>query len=161
MTAVEAFASMAAQFCSWVEAAPVSPDDELAVARRLAARLYAGALDLPLEESRAEGEVEVEVEGTTIERRAIHARFGVLPINMYAAVDPLECPGAEPTVGDVADDLADTYFDVLRGLRLYRSGLPAAAAWQWAFSFRAHWGAHVLGALSALHASSAKSRVAR
>jgi hypothetical protein len=52
----------------------------------------------------------------------------VLPINVYAVVDPLRLPAAVPTVGDLADDLTDTYVEVLRGLILYRAGSMAAAA---------------------------------
>jgi uncharacterized protein DUF5063 len=55
-------------------------------------------------------------------------------------------------VADVADDLADTYRDLWSGLVLYRLGRPEAAAWEWSFSFRAHWGHHVAGARYALHA---------
>lgn len=156
MTSLEYFAAIAAEFCDWVEAKPGDPQEELASARRLAARLYAAALDLP------DGSADfVEQAEDKTSRKAVLKRFAALPINMYAIVDPLALPGddegegggaREPMIGDVADDFTDTYFDIRCGLRLYRSGEHARAAWEWSFSFRTHWGDHLVGALSALQA---------
>ena len=55
---------------------------------------------------------------------------------------------------DLADDLADIYCDVQRGLRAWDAnaeGYVVHAVWNWRFSFQCHWGAHAVSALRALH----------
>jgi hypothetical protein len=149
MSSVKSFASIVEEFCAWVARNPMAPEHELDSARRLAAQLYAAALDLPSGGGPYPAKHAGGLEPT---REAVFKRFACLPINMYASVDPLVVPGDEPGVGDVADDLTDTYFDLLRGLQLYRLGLHDAAASDWSLSFRTHWGEHVVGALSAMQA---------
>lgn len=57
-----------------------------------------------------------------------------------------------PVVGSLSDDLLDVYFDVRRGLDLWKSQAPRAAAiWEWRFHFDTHWGDHAVDALRALH----------
>ena len=65
---------------------------------------------------------------------------------------PYDFNEAEPVVGDLADDLADIYRDIRRGLGKWRLGDSAGAAWEWQFHFAAHWGEHATSALRALHA---------
>lgn len=148
MTPLETFARLAQEFCSWTEAPPRDSQYELGRAQRLLSTLYAAALDLP------EG-VPINAEQPAhgaLSHDAAFRRFGALPVNMYATCDPLVVPCESPEVGDVADDLADIYADLHRGLALYRAGHTGAAAWEWAFHFRAHWGDHAVGALAALQA---------
>ena len=57
-----------------------------------------------------------------------------------------------PLVGDLADDIADIFSDVLTGLKCFDDGRMADAAWEWAFSFQTHWGRHASGAIRTLHA---------
>lgn len=53
----------------------------------------------------------------------------------------------------LADALTDIWRDLQEGLIALRQGASAkAVAWHWQFTFRAHWGAHALDALRALHA---------
>ncbi len=57
-----------------------------------------------------------------------------------------------PVAGSLSDDLLDVYFDVRRGLDLWKSKAPRAAAiWEWRFHFDSHWGDHAVDALRALH----------
>jgi hypothetical protein len=58
---------------------------------------------------------------------------------------------AEVVTGDVADDLADTYSDVKAGLLLLERGDAEGALWHWIWTFKLHWGTHVVNALHALH----------
>lgn len=148
MTPLETFALLAHEFCSWTEAPPMDENAELRCARRLLSRLYAAALDLP-EGVPTDDE---RVVGAALGYKDAFRRFGALPINMYETCDPLILLGEEPAVGDVADDLADIYADLQRGLAMYRAGELDAAAWEWSFSFRYHWGDHAVGALGALQA---------
>ena len=55
-------------------------------------------------------------------------------------------------MGDVGDDLLDTYKDIKAGCQLVDQGCPADALWHWSFMHRIHWGKHAVGALSALYA---------
>ena len=56
-------------------------------------------------------------------------------------------------VGSLADDLADTYFDLKEGLALQEAGEtePSRVIWEWRFSFDIHWGEHALSALRSLY----------
>lgn len=54
--------------------------------------------------------------------------------------------------GSLSDDILDVYFDVRRGLDLWQSSAPPAAAiWEWKFGLDSHWGDHAVDALRALH----------
>ena len=55
--------------------------------------------------------------------------------------------------GDLADDLADIYWDIKPGLvdcRTRRKGALDAAVWHWQFKQRFHWGRHAVDAMKAL-----------
>ena len=125
------------------------PADDAVTALQLLVQLYLAALQLP------EGEgVDDEVESNTPEEwQRIYTRFGALPVDIYYEVfNPLESPPDEPVAATLGDDLADIHRDLQRGLVLYGRGEVAAACWEWAFHFRAHWGRHLTASLSALHA---------
>jgi len=61
---------------------------------------------------------------------------------------------SEVAVGDLADDLADIYRDIMPGLRCWDTdrgvGL-AEVVWEWRFSFLTHWGQHAVAGLWILH----------
>ena len=153
MNGTERFASLAGDFCRWVEAAPGTGEFELARARAFAARLYAAALDLAA--GTADDQPAPALAGG-LDYQDAFRRFAVLPIQAYGCADPLVVPPSSALLADVADDLADTYIDVRRGLALYLDGRVAAATWEWAFGFRTHWGTHTASALVALHAASTR-----
>jgi hypothetical protein len=53
----------------------------------------------------------------------------------------------------IADDVADVWRDVKRGLLALGEGhRPDDVTWQWRFDFYSHWGRHATEALRALHA---------
>lgn len=58
-----------------------------------------------------------------------------------------------PVLGDVGDDLLDTYKDVKAGCLLCEQGRLPLALWHWSLMHRIHWGKHAVGALAALHAA--------
>lgn len=61
--------------------------------------------------------------------------------------------GPDPVVGSVAEDLADIYEDLGKGLRLWDVGPNEAkldSIWHWRFMFRINWSFHVVDAISAL-----------
>ncbi len=56
--------------------------------------------------------------------------------------------------GSLADDLTDLYFELHRGLKLYRAEAadPLAALSLWCAGYRLHWRDHLLGARNRLRA---------
>ena len=150
-SAVAAFHCCAVGFCNWcdVGAAAAKGDRDLMAAVWLA-RLHAAALLLP--------ETEPESEDGLPELPALllqQAERNLAPFAgwFYRTVfDPDPRNDDEPVMGDVGDDLLDTYKDVKGGCLLYDEGLVSDALWHWSFMHRVHWGKHAVGALAALHA---------
>jgi hypothetical protein len=103
----------------------------------------------------AEPELDSELEVLTKSESMpdVRRRFATLPFQYYSEVwNPIAVPAeADPIVGDLADDLADIYLDVKRGLLHLEHDHPFDAAFHWAFMFRVHWGRHATSALRALH----------
>lgn len=141
------FSETARAFCAWCEAS----DAELT--ERQAAywlcRLYAEALLLPETQSEnANGFPELTDEAL---KNAV-ANLAVFSGRYYREVfDPDPLLGEDPVMGDIGDDLLDTYKDLRAGLELFDRGDAGGAMWHWAFLHRIHWGRHVAGALYALH----------
>jgi uncharacterized protein DUF5063 len=66
---------------------------------------------------------------------------------------------AEPPYLPLADDLADIWLDLKRGLLALEGGAPASdVTWEWRFGFYTHWGRHATEALRAVHARLADDR---
>ena len=148
---IDSFATIARAYCDWAEVpSHVPAEAEVTIALSLLGSLYIAALSLP-EGEPGEGEIEST---SNDEWRGIYLRFGALPIDRYFEVfNPLEePPNNEPLSTSLGDDLADIHRDPRRGFVRYERGEKLAAAWEWSFHFRAHWGHHLVGALSALHA---------
>ena len=145
---IERFVDTARRFCWWADGDPQDSTSEARTARRLVAELCLHVMDLP--------EVSADADVPTIgedQYRLVIKRFGALPFNYYSqCFNPLVVPAEEPVTAGLADDLADIWRDVKRGLILYESGATEAAVWEWRFHFSAHWGHHACGSLYALQA---------
>ena len=114
-------------------------------------QLYIAALTLPSASNDGVSETHSSVNDT--EWRTVFDYASQLPVRNYGVVfDPLTVPAEEPVVGDLADDIADIYRDVVTGLREYAAGRYANAVWEWAYGFRHHWGDHATAAIRTLHA---------
>jgi Domain of unknown function (DUF5063) len=143
---IDIFQTLARAFCSFADGAPSANDAR--IAQMLLARLYAAALELPV----GIGE-EVQGEPMSLDAwQVVYERFESLPVRRYSAPYQPLADGDSAAVADVAEDLADIYRDLRRGLAQYERGAHAAAAWEWWLHFHAHWGRNALAALSALHA---------
>ncbi len=60
----------------------------------------------------------------------------------------------EAFVGDLADDLADIYGDILPGIQQWNSEAEeylGDIVWDWQFGFTHHWGDHAIAAIGYLH----------
>lgn len=78
-----------------------------------------------------------------------------LPKHLYHEVlsDPFQIhDDPKLAIGDLADDLADTWRDMKIGLNAIEEGAAEAAAlWHWKLLFDSHWGVHASSALGVLH----------
>jgi hypothetical protein len=76
--------------------------------------------------------------------------------NLYWQVfDPVALDEDDPIRGTLADDLADIYRDVGKGLETAfdpAAPIPTMVVWSWRFNFFFHWGHHALEATRAIHA---------
>lgn len=146
MNAVDAFAERAAAFCAWVASAPSDEVSEARALRQHLAMLIAGALALPRVPY---GQYDAEQPGKQ-EWDRVFKRAASLPFNYYSGTDPLEVPTDVVTIGDLADDVADIWSDLMAGLRVYEEGRKNDAAIEWRARFDSHWGSHAADGLAAL-----------
>ncbi|MES2943148.1 MAG: DUF5063 domain-containing protein [Pseudomonadota bacterium] len=148
MDPTKIFAELARGFCNWCEnAQPAAQRDSQAVS--WLCRLYAAALDLP------ETGPENSDDGPDIPEHLLErAKTNLAPFNGWyyrEYFDPDPGLNDESGLGDIGDDLLDTYKDIHAGLLLFEQGQLANALWHWAFCHRNHWGRHAAGAIHALH----------
>jgi hypothetical protein len=151
MQDLQLFAEHARRFQRWIQES--SPEGSSAAREALLelTRLYGAALGLP-SPFLADSENEHSLGVSDIEFDRVRTWCGRLPFQYYGEVfDPTVVPPEEPVVGDVANDIADVYRDVITGLRLFDEGLFDDALWEWGFSFRTHWGKHATDAIRAIH----------
>jgi hypothetical protein len=113
--------------------------------------LYATAWMLPQEESRTSLP---EAPGIVPEhRQALTENFKVMPFQYYWEIlTPSKMEGeAIPICADLLEDIQDIYADLVVGLWHYEQGHIEAAVFEWRHRFAAHWGAHAVSAMHALH----------
>ncbi len=150
--AIDSFIAVAAEYCDWLEAPPLSMAQEHFAATGLVARLYASAIQLPDVDP---DYLPLMPQAPALERFAaetVRLRLRSFPFQHYWEVfHTLTTEAEEPCLGDITDDLADIYHDVKEGLLALKiSGRPLAV-WHWRFTFSVHWGRHASSALRALH----------
>lgn len=146
MSAVDSFAQIAKAFCAWIASPPADEVTEARLLRQHLAALIAAALALP---SVPYGEYEAAQPGKE-EWERVFRRAGSLPFNYYSVTNPLEVPTDVVTIGDLADDIADTWSDVVAGLKVYEEGHKDDAAIEWRARFDSHWGSHAADGLAAI-----------
>jgi hypothetical protein len=150
---VQAFTAEARRYCTWAVRIEDGDQGAANALRRIVA-LYQAALRLP--EASAEGtQGNPPAFASGEEREAVRVACARLPLQYYSELfDPLPVPATEEAVvGDIADDLADIFSDVLEGLRLFDRERVPDAVWRWAFGFQSHWGRHASCAIRTLHAT--------
>ena len=147
-SAVNTFSEIARGFCAWCESSTPEPAPESQAASWLC-KLYAAALVLPtVEPENSDGLPDLPP--LLLERaRSNLAGFNGQYYREY--FDPNPWLSDEPVMGDVGDDLLDTYKDIRAGLLLFDQGQTTEAIWHWAFLHHIHWGRHAVGAVFALH----------
>jgi hypothetical protein len=140
-----AFVDQARQFCDFIEKANEWPRGErLSGVRSRLLALYEAGTSLPDVEPPDGFDAGPSPDPPKSWR-------GFDDFDVYWGVfDPYQ--ESAPVAGSLTDDLLDVYRDVRRGLALWDSRAPRAAAiWEWLFHFDVHWGDHAVDALRALH----------
>src|ERR1700730_17831755 len=124
------FIDLARTFCRWCE--EPKPADAVVLRREaleFVAKLYAGALDLPVA-ARSDYPGTPEVSKNTI--ATINRSFAALPFNYYRGVlDPSFDAEEQFVTGDLADDLTDIYSELKAGLLVPDGGQQDDAIWHW------------------------------
>jgi hypothetical protein len=144
------FAEIAHSFCAWCEGPSLGVEPETsATAAAWLAKLYAAAIALPKVKPDSESGLPGIPEEALAKARTNLAWFNGWYYREFFDPDPTV--HEEPVMGEIGDDLLDTYKDVKAGYLLYERGEIAEALWHWSFLYRIHWGRHAAAALFALH----------
>lgn len=138
MNEKQQFAEVAKGFCEWVEA----DRHDLAKCRVLLLELLLKVMPLGKyfgpEDS---GKDYLRISDADWKLRCVGLRD--LPFQYYNSVTPHDNLGeAEPTVGDLCDDLVDIYADLVQGLQAWQANDEVEAVWFWYSSYLCHWGSH-------------------
>jgi len=145
------FSELASAFCGWCESDsfPERPENAAAV---WLARLHAAALVLPVVSCDDDDRLP-ELPQSLLDRVAGNLSYFS---GMYyrKVFDPSPLLTEMPVLGDIGDDILDTYKDIREGVVLVAAGRPQEALWHWRFLHSVHWGRHAVSALAALHAIS-------
>jgi hypothetical protein len=170
--ALQAFAAVAAEFCSLVESHHSLGRDEFLRAMHLTLpRLYLAGVQLPStailfkdDESRTGPVPSIEPPAgpesdpdrlSIDEAAAMCASLSELigaRSYYWQIFDPYESTTRPEVVGGLlADDFGAIFRDVYDGLRKWRRGASGEALWEWRFGFESHWGRHLVQALHALY----------
>lgn len=154
------FARAARRLCDALEHPPDDREDAaLLLLRRLSA-VYANALALDGSgDCSGEPDLDDLYPVTEAERARVAANvaavFGERRIYWFQFDPVLPQDGSDaPVAGDLADDFADIYRDILPALRAWEAGSDRfdAILFEWrATTFETHWGVHAAHALPALH----------
>jgi hypothetical protein len=143
--AVNTFAEIARGFCASCENSAVSDTQ----AASWLCQLYSAALALP-EVGPENSDGLPDLPSALLERAKKNlAGFNGRSYREY--FNPDSSLNDESVMGDIGDDLLDTYKDIRAGLLLFERGETTEALWHWAFLHRIHWGRHAVGAIFALH----------
>jgi len=144
----ERFAELAGQYCSWADLGVGDPESDYKTAIRLLPALYLAALGL---QECDPGSVAIP-SCSDAEWKSVYNRFRTMPVGLYPdVVDLSDYPAQTVGYGDLLDDLADIYRDLVGPLQVYNAGHSNAAVWNWRWGFQNHWGTHLVSALRILH----------
>jgi hypothetical protein len=150
---LQAFATVAKDYVSIIDAREGKTAEHLlAQIEPQLLRLYSRILDVPLTfppNDRTE-DLFPSSAGSAL-HRSLSKQLGAFDV--YRAIfDPYETASEAPVTGSLADDLADIYGDLRRGLERWEARDLEEATYEWRFGFEFHWGRHAASALNAIFA---------
>ena len=150
---IATFRVLAERYCAFIESSDPLKRGEFVwqLAEHLIA-LYAAGAELPF--ASVDDDFDAPDPVTHEEWQGLFRRLGrkLGDVDYYSVMfDPSEFDST-PVTGSLADDAADVYRDLKRGLAVIAVGLGLDnAVWEWRFAFDNHWGKHAAEALYALH----------
>jgi hypothetical protein len=149
---LDRFRSAATTFIQTVDSVAAMERDAFLVhlSHRLV-ELYKSALDLPAAKPETLGtdETPVAKEKSAELFHLLREKIGSLD-GYWEVFDSRE--KTAPVQGTLAGDISEIYFDLKQDLQLEGAGVSQAdLLWELHFSFRSHWGKHLLSALTAIH----------
>ena len=143
------FAAEAQRFLDYLSESPEIPDERVDhLAHRLVS-LYSAALRLPLVEPGSAEPDEAQIPPVDPPLVSSIDSYWLL----YGP-ESVELGKPDVVAGSLRDDLGDISRDLLVGFQVYEPDDPdavASAVWEWRFSFRSHWGRHLVDALGTVH----------
>lgn len=153
---VSRFANIARQFCAIVDSAPrIDRSELLARIYPILPKLIDEAIGLPDVELSESATVKAHInqkEQEEVERLYSQLKEKLGDWDLYHQVfDPTQ--DNEALFGTLADDLADIYRDLKKGLDLNQTAStpPEDVIWGWRLLFYSHWGKHAMDALLTIH----------
>lgn len=147
----EDFTAVARRYCEWAESEYPANLQSAKHTLELITELYLCGVQLA-DEAKDIGRDRPSITSRASMRNLVYARAGNLPLNYYSELfNPTIVPAEEPVTGDLADDIADIYEDIKRGLSLLDAGHMEQAVWEWVFQMQTHWGEHATSAIRVLH----------
>jgi len=150
---LQAFATAATEYISVVDAREGKTAEQLLVqVEPQLLRLYERILEVPLTFPGSDRADDLWPASTGSHlQRSLSGQLGAF--EFYRAIfDPYEEVSDAPVTGSLADDLADIYGDLKRGLEPWQAGDLEEATYEWRFGFEFHWGRHAVSALCAIFA---------
>jgi len=156
---VDRFSVVALQFCSVVDSAPGTDRTELLLEiYRILPSLIHEAVRLPeVELSERHDQFARKARPQEVREQQWAQLYNMLKEklgdwDLYRQVfEPTK--DQEAIFGTLADDFADIYRDLKKGLILLETpqAPPADSIWIWRVLFYSHWGQHAIGALGTIH----------
>lgn len=148
------FGVVAQNFCSLVDSgSDIDRSEFVAQVYRILPKLINGAIEMPVVQSdNQQRRSPSDVRHHEWERLYNGLKEKLGDWDQYRQVfDPTR--ESDAIVGSLADDIADIYRDLKKGLQLKEehSCQPEQALWEWRFLFSTHWGKHAIDALQAIH----------
>src|SRR6266850_2386975 len=155
------FVEAARQYCELIETLPIDLKAWVKSLHAALSELYSAALGLEsIEAGESPDKDLAPFEVSHAEWRTLYHRLCTQLGHdawywMYFEPMKTQVEKAEPVGGNLADDLADVYRDVVTGLRAWNANddsLLDEIVFQWVKGgFEIHWGAHAVDALGILH----------
>jgi hypothetical protein len=156
MTDCSDFIEAARGLCSFIETQQSDDSKQfLLLTQKHLLKLYANGLNIPDILISRDIEIEPDISDTEIKALTKFIADRVPFSSYWVLLNPMETnDSAETGLGDLIDDLSDTYRDLKRGLILFDMEDRDAkenAIWHFKFHYTYHWGEHCIEALDAIH----------
>jgi hypothetical protein len=156
--AATTFARLADNYCNLVDSlAAHKPAEFLAKMQVELPSVYAAGAQLPIVDPGVARDADASVQSRADAWKGLFARLSEFLgsyVLYWEIFDPAKPEGDERVAVSLADDLADIYLDLKKGLDLWQTCSEPQqryAVYEWRLGWEHHWGAHAVDALRAIH----------